>query len=33
MKLYNTPIAEILALQDQDILTSSDNFADDKFLN
>ena len=32
MKNYNTPVAEILVLQDQDILTSSDNFLDDIFI-
>jgi len=31
MKVYNTPITEILVLNDEDILTSSDNFLDDIF--
>ena len=33
MKNYNTPVAEILVLQDRDILTSSDNGEDDIFPN
>ena len=32
MKIYNTPMAEILYLRDRDILTSSDNGEDDIFL-
>jgi len=33
MKIYEEPIVMLLKLENEDVLTSSDNFLDDIFLN